>query len=141
MYSYLLTFLKTLEMFVKKITDLIQLGYYTAPGLAWDAALKVTKVELELLADPDMLLMIEKGIRGGVSMISTRYGKANNPYMGDSYDLKSAHEIHIVFKMQITYMVGAMCKPLPTHVLEWMVQDELNNWKKTFRQRRNWMYS
>ena len=60
--------------------------YYTAPGLAWDAALKVTKVELELLADPDMLLMIEKGIRGGVSMISTRYGKANNPYMGDSYD-------------------------------------------------------
>ena len=32
--------------------------YYTAPGLAWDAALKVTKVKLELLADPDMLLMI-----------------------------------------------------------------------------------
>ena len=60
--------------------------YYTDPGLAWDAALKVTKVELELLADPDKLLMIEKGIRGGVSMISTGYGKANNPYMGDSYD-------------------------------------------------------
>ena len=61
--------------------------YYTAPILAWDAALKVTKVKLELLADPDMLLMIEKGIRGGASMISTRYGKANNPYMGDLYDL------------------------------------------------------
>ena len=60
--------------------------YYTAPGLAWDAALKVAKVELKLLADPDILLMIEKGIRGGVSMIFTRYGKANNPYMGDSYD-------------------------------------------------------
>ena len=38
--------------------------YYTAPGLAWDAALKVTKVELELLSDMDMLLMVEKGIRG-----------------------------------------------------------------------------
>ena len=61
--------------------------YYTAPSLAWDAALKVTKVKLELLADPDMLLMIEKSIRGGASMISTRYGKANNPYMGDLYDL------------------------------------------------------
>ena len=45
--------------------------YYTAPGLAWDAALKVTEVELELLSDMDMLLMVEKGIRGGVSMIST----------------------------------------------------------------------
>ena len=40
--------------------------YFRAPGLAWDAALKVTEVELELLSDPYMLLMIEKGIRGGV---------------------------------------------------------------------------
>ena len=43
--------------------------YYTTPGLAWDAALKVTKVELELLSDPDMLLMFEKGVWGGVSSI------------------------------------------------------------------------
>lgn len=55
--------------------------YYTAPGLAWDAALKITEVKLELLSDPDMLLMIEKGIRGGISMISNRHGKANNPYV------------------------------------------------------------
>ena len=60
--------------------------YFTARGLAWDAALKVTEVELELLSDPDMLLMREKGIRGGVSMISNRYGKSNNRYMGDRYD-------------------------------------------------------
>ena len=59
--------------------------YYTAPGLAWDAALKLTEVELELLSDLDMLLMVQKGIRGGVSMISNRYGKANNKYMGKSF--------------------------------------------------------
>jgi len=45
--------------------------YYTSPGLSWDAGHKKTGVKLELLTDPDMLLFFEKGIRGGVSMIST----------------------------------------------------------------------
>ena len=46
--------------------------YYRSPGLAWDACLKYTKVELALLSDPGMLLTIEKGIRGEISMITKR---------------------------------------------------------------------
>jgi len=60
--------------------------YFTSPGLAWDAALKKTEVQLELLSDYDMLLMIKKGIRGGVSSIFHRYAKANNKYLGDKFD-------------------------------------------------------
>jgi len=60
--------------------DLDPTWYYMSPGLAWDAMLKATKVTLQLLTDPDMLLLVEKGIRGGISTISHRYGEANNHY-------------------------------------------------------------
>ena len=56
--------------------------YYTPPGLAWDASLKMTKIRLELLSNFDMILMIKKGIRGGISMISNRLGTSNKKYMG-----------------------------------------------------------
>ena len=48
--------------------------YYSAPGLSWDVLLKKTGVELELL---DTHLFIERGIRGGISMVSKLYAKAN----------------------------------------------------------------
>ena len=44
--------------------------FYTAPGLAWKACLKKTRNKLELLLDPDMLLMFERGIRGGITQSS-----------------------------------------------------------------------
>ena len=51
------------------------------PGLAWQACLKKTKVKLELLTDYNMLLMVEKGIRGGICQAMHRYAKANNKCM------------------------------------------------------------
>ena len=60
--------------------------HISAPGPAWDAALKITKVQLELLNDSDMLLMIETGIRGRIATISHLQVKASNEYMETEFD-------------------------------------------------------
>ena len=63
-----------------EIYELVPAHFLSAPGLAWQACLKKTKVELELLTDIDMLLMIEKEIRRGICQSIHRYAKANNKY-------------------------------------------------------------
>ena len=72
------------ENFRNKCIEIYKLDpahFLSAPGLAWQACLKKTKVELELLTDIDMLLMVEKGTRGGICQAIHRYAKANNKYM------------------------------------------------------------
>ena len=59
--------------------------FVSAPGLAWQACLKKTGVKLELITDYDMILMIEKGITGGICQATHRYAKAHNKYM-KNYD-------------------------------------------------------
>ncbi len=81
MYCYWLMCVKLLEQSVilKNSYGLDPAHYYTAPGLAWSAMLKMTKQNLELISDIDMLLMIEKAKRGGISQVcSKRYAKPNN---------------------------------------------------------------
>ena len=99
--------------------------YYTAPGLAWDAMLKMTKISLELLSDVDKLLMIEKGIRGGISIISNRYGKANNKYMKD-YNKKEASKYLMYVDANNLYGC-AMSQKLPIHSFNWLTDKEIKN--------------
>ena len=68
-----------------KIYELDPAKFFSAPGLAWQAALKKAKVKLDLLTNIDMFLMVEKGIRGGICHSIDRYLKANKKYMKD-YD-------------------------------------------------------
>ena len=72
------------ENFRDKCIEIYELDpahFLSTPGLAWQACLKKTKVKLELLTDIDMLLMVEKGTRGGICQAIHRYAKANNKYM------------------------------------------------------------
>ena len=93
-------------------------NYYTSPGLSWDALLKKTKVKLELLTDYDMHLMVEKGLRGGISMVSKRYAKANNPLVG-GYD-KSKNNSYIMYLDANNLYGWAMVQHLPTGGFEWV---------------------
>lgn len=92
--------------------------YYTAPGLSWDAMLKCSKIELDLMTDFDMIAFIKSGIRGGVSVCSNRYAKANNEYLHD-YNSKAR-------KSFLTYLDAnnlygwAMSQFLPYGYFRWV---------------------
>ena len=96
--------------------------FYTSPGLAWQACLKMTEVELELLTNPDMYLFIEEGLRGGISMISNRFSKANNPYVPD-YDPTQENSFVMYFDANNLYG-WAMLQPLPTGEFDWLSEQE-----------------
>ena len=102
--------------------------YYTSPGLSWDALLKHSGVKLELLTDPDILLLFEKGIRGGISMISNRFGKANNKFMGEKYD-QSQPSKYLAYLDANNLYGWAMMKPLPVGDFKWMRERELGHWE------------
>ena len=116
-----------------KIYGLDPIYYFTAPGLAWDACLKKTDIQLELLSDPNMLLMFEKGIRGGISIISNRYGEANNKYMGKGFDRNKL--IKYLMYLDKNNLYGwAMCNKLPTHGFKWLTSGEM---EKNYENRHN----
>lgn len=102
--------------------------YYTSPGLAWDALLKITKVNLELIHDRQILDIIENGIRGGVAMISKRYSEANSPDIAN-YNPKKEN-VNISYIDANNLYGWAMSKKLPTHNFKLMNDDDLEEWRK-----------
>ena len=92
--------------------------FVSLPGLAWQACLKKTNVELELLTDYDILLMVEEGIRGGICHAMQRYAKVNNKYMKD-YDKKKKSS-YIQYLDANNLYGKAMTEKLPVKGFRWM---------------------
>ena len=90
--------------------------FVSAPGLAWQACLKKTGVKLELLTDY-MLLMVEKGIQGGICQAIYRYAKANK-YM-NNYD-KSIISSFLMYLDANNLYEWAMIKKLPVNGFKWV---------------------
>ena len=92
--------------------------FYTALGLAWKACLKKTGIRLDLILDPDMLLMVERGIRGEITQLVHRWAQANNPYMCSEYD--PSHPTRYLQYLDANNLYGwAMSQPLLTGGFHW----------------------
>ena len=94
-----------------KIYELDNALFLIAPGLAWHAALEKTKVKLYLLTDISMLLMVEKGIRGGIYHAVYQQVKAYNKYM-KVYD-KNKESSYLKYQDVINLYGWPMSQMLP----------------------------
>ena len=106
-----------------EIYELDPIYFLSAPGLAWQACLKRTEVKLELITDNDILLMIEKGIRGGICQATHRYAKANNKYM-KNYD--KTNESSYIKYLDANNLYGwGISQKLLVNSLKWVKQKKL----------------
>ena len=99
--------------------------YYSAPGLSWDALLKMTNINLDLISDIDQQLFIEKGMRGGISTITHRHAVANNKYMkGYNPELESSYLMYL----DANNLYGwAMSQSLPTGDFKWIPSEDFED--------------
>ena len=91
--------------------------YLSVPGFSWQSCLKMTKIKLELLIDNDILLLFEKGIRGGMCNAIHTYANANNKYM-KNYD-STKESIYIMYLDANNLYGWAMSKKLPIDNFKW----------------------
>jgi len=101
-------------------------NYFSLAGYAWDSALLYTGQELELIVDPDMYNLIESGLRGGVSMITTRHATAYNKYIPNYVEGKSEDRFLLYIDKNNLYG-EALLQPLPVAEFTWMSDDFVSN--------------
>ncbi|GBL96873.1 hypothetical protein AVEN_118984-1, partial [Araneus ventricosus] len=105
---------------------------FMAPGLAWQSSLKMTDQPLELFTDINMHMFIEKGIRGGISVITKRFSQANNKYHPNFDASKSIK--HIIY-LDCNNLYGAsMVESLPYGGFEWISADVTLEWIQSIPQ-------
>ena len=104
--------------------DLDPCHYFSSQGLAWDAMLKMTGVELRLIDDIDDHLFIEKGMRGGIPYITKRYCRANNKYVKE-YD-KNKESTFIMYWDVINLYGRAITQCLLYDEFEWVDDSEIS---------------
>lgn len=97
---------------------------FTAAGLAWRSCLKMTKVNMELITDPNMYLFFERGIRGGICMITKRFSQANNKYL-KNYSKEEASKYIMYYDANNLYG-WAMIQHLPISKFRWLTEDEIS---------------
>ena len=98
--------------------------YFTSPGLSWDAMLKMTGIESELISDTDQFQFIEKCMRGGTSYIAHRYEEANNKYMSN-YDAKKTSKYLMYLDANNLYG-WVMMQYLPTGGFKWLTEKQID---------------
>ena len=110
------------DMYLKEY-ELDPAHFLSLPGLAWQACLKKTNIELELLTDYDTLLLVEEGIRGGICHSIHQYAKANNKYMKN---YNNNEEPSYIQYLDANNLYGwAMSKKLPVNGFKWINNNEM----------------
>ena len=103
--------------------------YYTLPNFAFDAMLKLTGIEIDLVYDQEMYEMIEAGLRGGMTLTTCKKVEANNKYMGSDYD--SGKESSYINYLDANNLYGlSMIQKLPYRSLKWddkITEDDIIN--------------
>lgn len=97
---------------------------YTSPGLTWQAMLKKTKVNIELMTDSNMFLMIQSGIRGGITQAINRNCTANNKYLKD-YDSTKPSVYLGYYDANALYTWSMAANKMPYKNFKWINPAEL----------------